>query len=269
MVEYVLATKFYNEKKQLPELVANIASQTLKPKLVLFLDDGSMDSSADIAVEAAKKHGLAFHVVSMPMKEKGNLDTLGRIWTKAQPLLRDLAKQVKYFATIDVDTTVTPSYFCDMIDYLEKNPSIGVVAGQAKNMQKRTFPMFAGKVFRSSIIRTIDKYWDISIDSFINVKALKMGYTLKILDVPVSTPETHLRTSKGKFRAGRLAYYAGTSFFYVLMKGILKFDAQYLRGYWSEKSRGTWRTTDSDIIEYYSNEFTRRILSFVRKALSL
>ena len=269
LVGYILATKFYNEEKQLGEFIQNVANQKLKPKTMVFLNDGSIDASEDIVQSVAKKHDLKFIIISMPKKKKGNLDTLGRIWTKAQPTLKMLSEDAKYFATIDVDTRVTPSYFSDMIEYLEANPSIGVVAGQAHNEPKRTFPMFTGKVFRSSIIKVIDEYWDISIDSFINVKALKMGYTLKILDVPVNTPKTHLLTAKGKYRAGRLAYYAGTSFLYVLMKGILKFDAQYLRGYWSEKSRGTWKTTDPDIIEYYGNEFTRRILSFVRKALSL
>lgn len=269
MVEYILATKFYNERKQIPRLIANIAAQTVRPKIIVFLDDGSIDSSADIAADEATKFGLDFEIVSMPPKKKGNLDTLGRIWTKAQPLLRNLAKDAKYAATIDVDTTVEPSYFGDMIDYLEDHPSIGVVAGQAKYEAKRTFPMFTGKVFRSAILNKIDRYWDISIDSFINVKALRMGYKLDILDVPVDTPKTHLRTPKGRFRMGRLAFYSGTSFFYILLKGILKFDAQYLRGYWSERSRGTWVCDNSDIREYYGDEFRRRIITITKRALSL
>ncbi|MHA2404142.1 MAG: glycosyltransferase [Candidatus Kariarchaeaceae archaeon] len=261
MVEYILATKFYNEQDQLPRLIANIAAQTVKPKMIVFLDDGSVDSSADIAVKEATKHGLDFQVISMPVKIKGNLDTLGRIWTRAQPILKELSKNVEYFATIDVDTKVEPSYFRDMIIYLETYPSIGVVAGQAQHQPKRTFPMFTGKVFRSTILMSIDEYWDISIDSFINVKALKMGYKLKILDVLVDTPETHLRGTKGRFRSGRLAYYAGVSLLYVLAKGILKLDAQYLRGYWSECTRGIWRSEDEDIREFYGNLFRNRLLS--------
>ncbi|MBY8998068.1 MAG: glycosyltransferase family 2 protein [Candidatus Thorarchaeota archaeon] len=267
MAEYIIATKFYNEENQLPCLIENIATQKVRPMIVVFLDDGSVDSSANIAMSEATKHGLDFQIVSMPAKKKGNLDTLGRIWTKAQPLLRDLSKNVEYIATIDVDTTVEPQYFGDMINYLETYPSIGVVAGQAQHEPKRTFPMFSGKVFRSTILKKIDKYWDISIDSFINVKALKMGYKLKILDVPVNTPETHLRTSKGRFRSGRLAYYTGTSLFYVLAKGILKFDAQYLRGYWSEWTRGIWQSKDEDIREYYGNLFRLRLLSMVKRIL--
>ncbi|MFW9805150.1 MAG: glycosyltransferase [Candidatus Thorarchaeota archaeon] len=267
MVEYILATKFYNEKEQISGLVENIAGQTLRPKTFIFLDDGSLDDSASIAANEAKKCGLDFQVISQPKKQKGNLDTLGRIWTKAQPTLKEISKDVRYFATIDVDTRVDSSYFGNMIEYLEANPSVGVVAGQARNEPKRTFPMFAGKVFRSSVIQSIDKYWEISIDSFINVKALKMGYKLKILEVPVDTPKTHLQTPKGRLRSGRLAYYVGTSFLYVLSKGILKRDSQYLRGYWSERSRGTWVSTDPDILEYYGNEFKRRILTLTSRLL--
>ena len=269
LADYILATKFYNEEIKLPLLIENIAAQKFRPKFVVFLDDGSSDSSADIVEKEATNHGLDFRIVSMPKKKKGNLDTLGRVWTKAQPLLKELAKDVEYFATIDVDTTIEPSYFGGMISYLEDHPTIGVVAGQARAEPKRTFPMFSGKVFRSTILKMIDEYWDVSIDSFINVKALKMGYQLKILDVPVDTPKTHLRTSKGRFRFGRLAYYIGTSYMYVLSRGILKLDAQYLRGYWSEWSRGTWFTTDSDIREYYGNLFKRRIIAVVKRGLSL
>lgn len=269
MKEYILITKFYNGEAQLPRLIENIRSQTVKPKIFVFLNDGSMDRSAEIVAQEATKHGLDFRIISMPVKKKGNLDTLGRIWTRAQPLLKELSKDVEYFATIDVDTTLAPAYFQYMIDYLERHQSIGVVAGQAIHEPKRTFPMFTGKVFRSAILRKINRYWDISADSFINVKALKMGYKLTILNVPVNTPATHLHTPKGKYRSGRLAYYSGTSLLYVLAKGVLKLNAQYLRGYWSEWTRGTWICTDSEIREYYGDEFKRRIISFVRRALSL
>jgi cellulose synthase/poly-beta-1,6-N-acetylglucosamine synthase-like glycosyltransferase len=269
-VDYILATKFYNEQNQLPGLIANIAAQAVPPKTVVFLDDGSVDSSAEIAAKEATSHGLEFRIVSMPVKKKGNLDTLGRVWTKAQPLLKELSKNVEYFATLDVDTRVEPSYFKDMISYLETHPSIGVVAGQAQHQPKRTFPMFAGKVFRSAILNSIDEYWDISIDSFINVKALKMGYKLSILDgMKVETPISHLQTKKGKFRAGRLAFYSGSDLLYVLTKGILLHDAQYLRGYWSESSRGTWRCQDEEILEFFSGQFKRRMLNYVKKALRL
>jgi glycosyltransferase involved in cell wall biosynthesis len=270
MVGYILITKFYNERTRLPSLIRNISNQTLKPRVFVFINDGSNDDSAKIAAEEAKKYGMKFEIVSMPPKAKGNLDTLGRAWNKAQPLLYILLQDVKYAATTDVDTLFPETYFEDMISYLEKHPDVGVVAGQVKDQPKRTFPMFTGKVFRADVIRNIKKYWEVSADSFINVKALNKGYRLAILDsVTVESSATHLHTWKGRFRQGRLAYYTGTSFSYVILKGLTKRDPQYLRGYWSERSRRIWRCHDEEVLAYYRNEFKRRLLGLVKRGLHL
>ena len=157
-----------------------------------------------------------------------------------------------------------------MISFLESHGEIGVVAGHVAGEPKRTFPMFTGTVFRASIIRSIRKYWDVSVESFIAVKALKMGYRLEIReDMKVKSPPTHLRTWKGRYRSGRLAYYTGTSLIYVIMKGISKLDAQYLRGYWSERSRGIWQTDDDDILEYYKSLHMQTLMNIVRRTLRL
>ena len=259
-------TKFYNEQEQLPLLIDNIAQQTSKPKVFVFVDDGSIDNSKEVAIEAAKKHGLHYEIVQMNKKQKGNLDTLGRAWTKAQPLIKELSTQVPYVATADVDTRFPKFYFERMIDYLKRNPKVGVVAGQVAGSPRRTFPMFTGKVVRSDVIQFIDKYWDISIDSFLNVKALKLGYEIRVLDeMKVKSPPSHLPSKKGRYRAGRLAYYSGVALSYVMLKGILQFDAQYLRGYWSERRRGTWRSDDDDIQDYYGNLLKHRLLAFAKK----
>jgi glycosyltransferase involved in cell wall biosynthesis len=263
-------TKFYNEQEQLPLLIENIAQQTMKPKVFVFVDDGSTDNSHDVAAEAARKHGFRYKIVQMKKKQKGNLDTLGRAWTKAQPLIKKLSMQVSYVATTDVDTRFPKFYFRRMIEYLENNPLVGVVAGQIAGTRKRTFPMFTGKIVRTEVIQVIDRYWDISIDSFLNVKALKLGYTLKVLnEMKVESPPSHLRSKRGRYRAGRLAYYAGIALSYVILKGILQFDAQYLRGYWSEWTRGAWQSKDNDIRDYYGNLLRNRLLALVKQLIRM
>ena len=270
MAEYILATKFYNEEEQLPNLIANIANQSLKPTAILFVDDGSTDRSSDVASKTAKKFGIRYEIVSMPEKQKGNLDTLGRAWTQAQPTFKKLSQNVGYVATSDVDTIFPPRYFEEMLAFMDANPRIGVVSGQISGAPLRSFPMFTGKVVRSEVIQAIDKYWDISIDSFLNVKALKLGFALKILDhMLVEAPLSHLRTKKGRFRAGRLAYYAGITPTYAILKALLQRDTGYLRGYWLECFHKKWRCDDPDILDYYQNEFKRKTLAFVKKALRL
>ena len=121
--------------------------------------------------------------------------------------------------------------------------------------------MFTGKVVRSNIVKHINSYWDVSIDSFLNIKALKLGYDLRILDeMQVDSPISHLRTKKGRFRAGRLAHYGGINPLYALSKALAGFDSQFLRGYWFEFFKGTWRCTDEDILDYYQKEFVRKMI---------
>ena len=270
MADYVLITKFYNERVRLPLLIRNISAQTLRPKVFVFFNDGSNDGSGDVAEEEATRFGLECAVVTMPPKAKGNMDTLGRVWNKAQPLLLELLQDIPYAATTDVDTLFPACYFEDMISYLESHQDVGVVAGHVVGEPRRTFPMFTGTVFRARIITAIKKYWEVSTESFISVKALKMGYKLKIREeMKVKSPPTHLRTWKGRFRAGRLAYYTGTSLTYVIMKGISRRDPQYLRGYWSERSRGIWQSEDEDILRYYGSLHLRTLMAFVRRTLRL
>ncbi len=270
MAEYVLVTKFYNERESIPRLLMSIVEQTLKPKLFIFIDDGSTDDSADIAGNEASRLGLDFVVVSMPMKPKGNLDTLGRAWNKAQPKIIAATKDAKYVAMTDVDTLFPKDYFETMVRFMEKNPRVGVVAGQISGQPKRTFPMFTGKVVRSVIIRKIENYWDISVDSFVNVKALQYGFELHIMDgVEVRARISHLQTKKGRFRAGRLAYYSGVRPLYAIVKAVVRHDSQFLRGYWTEVFRGTWRCNDQAILYYYRGELRRKLMALVRKTLRL
>lgn len=258
--KYILATKYYNERELLPRLIKNIAAQTLKPVCIVLIDDGSIDGSTNAGVRMAKEENLDVEVVSMPKKKKGSLDTLGFAWNKAQPLLRDLAGETQYMAMADVDTRFPQDYFEKAIGFMDSNPSVGVVSGQVANEKRRHFPMFTGKVVRSEIIQRIDRYWDISVDSFINIKALKMGYDIAVIDdLEVESKPSHLMTSEGSFRAGRIAYYAGINPTYAIIKGLSKLDSDYLRGYWYEYQRGVWRCKDEDIRQYYSNELNRKL----------
>lgn len=264
-----MVTKFYNESKNLTLLVRNISKQKHRPIKIIFIDDGSIDGSGRIAQQAASAHGFDSILISMPHKSKGNLDTLGRAWNKAQPVIKQEAENVDYFALADVDTRFPQYYFGHLITFLENNPQVGVVSGQIKGEKKRSFPMFTGKVVRCGVMKAIDKYWDISVDSFINVKALKLGYQLKVLDnVQVCASRSHLTAESGRIRAGRLAYYAGVKPIYAVLKGIAELDSNFLRGYWSEFCRGTWQTTDEDILEYYQGEFLRKGIRLISNLFS-
>lgn len=252
----------------MPLLIANIAEQSVKPGIIIFIDDGSNDDSAAVVQKEASKFNLSYKIVSMPVKAKGNLDTLGRAWTEAQPTIKEALSDIPYFATVDVDTRFQTNYFEFMLNFLDNHPKIGVVAGQVAGAPRRTFPMFTGKVVRSDVVRYINKYWDISIDSFLNIKALKLGYSLRILDnMLVESPMSHMQSKKGRYRAGRLAYYGGTNPLYAITKALSQIDTEFLRGYWFEFYKGTWRCDDEDILNYYRSEFTRKAIRMIKKTI--
>ncbi|MBD3404615.1 MAG: glycosyltransferase [Candidatus Lokiarchaeota archaeon] len=259
---YIVILKFYNEEKNLRKVIDNISLQTLPPTKFLFLNDGSNDDSESIVKQAANEYGIDFEIVSMPPKKKGNLDKIGRIWNKARDTIVRLSEETDYFALSDSDNLFPKDYFETVIDYMNDDDQLGVIAPEIKGAPRQTFPMFCGKVIRSIIMKKIKHYWDISADSLINIKALQYGYKIEILrDIEIDAPPSHLQTDKGKYRSGRLAYYAGFHPVYVLAKALLKRDQQYLQGYFSELIRGTWRCQDEFVRNYYHNKIKDWIAS--------
>ena len=55
-----IVTPAKNEAKNIPRLVENMAAQTKRPDLWIFINDGSTDSTVDVFNEEIKKHSTAF-----------------------------------------------------------------------------------------------------------------------------------------------------------------------------------------------------------------
>jgi glycosyltransferase involved in cell wall biosynthesis len=263
--EYIVVCNFFNEEGSLPSFLKDLSKQTIQPYLIFLINDGSSDKSGVVAAETAEELDFPYCLAEFPPKAKGNLDTIGRTWTIVQKKIHELLSDVNFLAIADVDNTFPPDYFEKAIAYLKDNPKVGVVSGVHEGGSIRHIPMGGGKVARAEVIKSFDRYWDIAPDSFINVKALKLGFDLRVLqDIKVISPPSFMYTRKsGRFRNGRISYYAGTGPVYAILRGIVSKGSEYLRGYWQEWSRGRWRCDDQDILEYYESEFLRKIMQFV------
>ncbi len=261
--DYILVTNIWNEKENIEQTFDWISMQTKKPRIWLWIDDGSADGSKnEIERCQTKLPETEFWVESMPSKTIGNLDTIGVAYQKILPALIKKIDQsgVEYFAVMDVDTEPCPNYFPRLIWLLERYQKIGVVAGiPLGEVGKRRvkLPMGGGKVVRWSIVRQIQEYWDIAPDTLLNIKALARGYTLRTFRVPLrlERPTTGF-SSKGVFRLGRLNYYVGRPFWAVFFRALRRLflrdhGTQMMRGYLYERKRGTWNCTDPDVLKYY------------------
>ena len=252
-----MVINIWNEADNVRRLFSSVLQQSKPPDLWVWIDDGSTDNSVAIIEEQAKKSKIPVKVLRAPRKQKGNYDTIGQAWNHVLHHIKEL-EDFDYMMVSDADCVFTLDYAEKMVEFMDENPAYGVASGQVRGELRHQMPMNAGKIIRWNIVRSIDRFWDIVPDTFWNIKALSMGYSLANLkDVIVDAAPSRGFTAKGRFRFGRLMYYVGRSRLLVLLQAI-RFQLQertgaiYLQGYFTEWIRGTWRCDIEMIRNFYS-----------------
>jgi hypothetical protein len=161
---------------------------------------------------------------------------------------------------IDVDTIIPRDYFSFLAKLLDVHLDIGCVAGTIRN-ERRNDPMGSGKLCRWNIFDRAgrDGFWDLDADSFLNIKAVAMGYRLAIVDdIFVIADRSLFTTSKGHKRLGRRMHYVGQNFLVTCYRGlrmILRGENgwQHIHGWMHEAIfNRSWRCDDQDVREFYS-----------------
>jgi hypothetical protein len=257
MTRLLVVTNVWNEERRVKGIIENLTQQTLKPILWLWIDDGSQNGTYHEIITS--KTDIPIQIHSMPPKMKGNLDTIGKGFTAAMPRLID-GMEFDYMTLADVDNRYPPDYYELMCKYMDEHPKIGALAAQVRGEGKRNpdNPMGGGKIVRWNIVKRIREYWSLAPDSFLNIKARAMGYeTVSLQDYYIDSQPTDLLSSRGRFRYGRRMYYVSRHFLLLLYQAIifaLKRDAasEFLRGYWQEWNRGTWKCEDEDVKYHFS-----------------
>lgn len=252
----MILTNVWNEEDRIPDLVKIIDQQTLRPKLWFWIDDGSTDGSYDAITNA--RTTIPIKIFQMPKKIKGELDTIGIAHSQIHPIIKNL--DFDYLGIADADIILDPDYFEKMCGIMDQDPRIGTLSAQSRSDKKRNpiDPMGGGKVVRWSVIRSIDQYWDIAPDTYLNIKANAIGLkSIALQDYFIDASPTQIFTPKGRFRYGRRMFYVGRPLILVIYQA-LRFASKrdhatdYLRGYWQERSKGSWRCLDPDVKYHYS-----------------
>jgi biofilm PGA synthesis N-glycosyltransferase PgaC len=263
--EYVHVTNVWNGRENIERAFRRLVRQTKLPRVWLWIDDGSVDGTSEEILRVAKMYPqFEIWLEKMPPKTKGNLNTIGRAYTAIMPRVIDRLDSlgIKYFTIQDVDTEACPNYFARVIWLMDNDPTLGACSGTVigeETALEAGMPMGGLKVVRWSIVREIRKYWTLSPDTFLNIRALKKGYQLKIWRIPVKqdTP-AYGTTEKGMFYQGQLNYFIGRPFLGVLIRAIRRvilrrYGTSMLRGYLFERVRGTWRCDDPDVTRFFGH----------------
>lgn len=277
-----LISNSWNEAAQLPELFESVAKQTLLPAIWLFIDDGSTDETPRVLEDLVVKHPqLNVRIISMPRKEKGNLDTLGIVIKKA---LRTLTEHYDYYVKLDVDTRMPPHYFEEITKRFEQDPKLMVASGVLvvngkPEPNRRKFARGSGIVIRGWFFeRFISDIPDVTIEAWINTKARFHGYKTRQFDdlVLIQTRPTTQLTARGSFRNGRLSYYFNYNFIIVLAKALAyallrKNGSAILKGYWYTWHQG-WKIKDPEIKFYYSRyifvDYAKLVVERIREQIT-
>lgn len=113
----------YNGEKYLPETIDSILNQTFKDFEFIIINDGSTDKTAKILTSYDDPRIRIFNQENMGL-------------TKSLNRAISLAKG-EYIARMDADDISYPERLKKQVDYLNKNPDIGLVGSKYIRIDKR------------------------------------------------------------------------------------------------------------------------------------
>ena len=221
---YILMTAAHNEARFLPDTIASVLAQTVRPRAWIIVSDRSTDETDRIATAAAEAHGfIRFLRFENPLPRSPH-PMGGTSWKKVSALRAGLATlddvdPTDYIGNLDADVTFAPAYYATLMERMQANPDLGIAGGFIYNASDgREWPYFANpevvggpsQFFRREAWQQIDGYvpWG-QEDAIAQMMARMHGWRVRSFD---DLRVLHHKTAKeksrnplrGKFHAGKM-----------------------------------------------------------------
>jgi poly-beta-1,6-N-acetyl-D-glucosamine synthase len=278
MKTYGAITPARDEEKFLPGLIESMVSQTCLPIRWIIIDDGSADSTAALADEAARRRQWisVHHVRRVGERQAGGETAVQRflapaLWADCDVIFR-----------VDADITFGATFVESTLAEFDRDPALGVAAGtlyerERDGWREMRTPRFhtrgAIKMYSYACLRAIGGIeaglgWD-TIDE---AHAAMLGFTTR------SFRHIHARHHRpqgraggvlhGRLAAGQAAYQCGYSpvfmaarvlrhvFAWPTVLGAAWLAAGYLEGY----LRGKRRAASPELVRFIRRQQVRRLL---------
>jgi len=128
MPKIVVVTPCRNEEQFLPDLVACMEAQTLRPVEWIIVDDGSTDGTAKIARAAAARHRW---IRSFSRTDRGTRSVgPGVVETFYHGYERLVTRDWGYLCKLDADIRLPAGYFEALLEYFDRDPVLGEASGK-------------------------------------------------------------------------------------------------------------------------------------------
>lgn len=128
-MEYVAVSTVRNEEKYIEYALKSLFNQTIKPKLCVIIDDGSIDRTPDILKEypviVIRKNDERYFLGSYNMQ---------RALMLGVNKINELYPDWKYLFKFDADTYLNEKDYIErLLELIEKNNKCGICSGNIKN----------------------------------------------------------------------------------------------------------------------------------------
>lgn len=220
-----IAIPFYNAEKYLGEAINSVLNQTYSEYVLLLIDDGSTDSSLEIANNFAKKDSR------IEVFSDGENRNLGYRLNQIPTLCN-----TKYLVRMDADDIMHPDKIRRQFEVLERNPEIDVLGTNAYVIDENS------KVFGQRLKKSETEI--VKVSSFIHPTI--MAKTEWFLNNPYDVDAVRMEDTE-------LWYRCKNKYIFCILTETLFFYREFGSDYY-KKCFATYRSRDY-ILSKYKDKF--------------
>ena len=272
MSDYSILMPMRNEISSIRKALDNIAEQSVLPRKLYVLDDGSTDGSSEVVEEYADKYGWIVHIT---MPDRG-FDQVGKgVAVVLNHGVRECIADCppEYLAKVDADLVLPPDYFERLIDEMKSNPAMAVCAGHpftyenGKRMLERHgdhFPTGTARLYRFEMLKEIGFFVEsVGWDTVDLLRFQLRGYDVRTIHTIEHHHVRRMGTRNGyidgMIRDGRNAFLTGYVPFVFFCRAVynVRYKPYLLRtlcmlwGYFSTLVKNPPRVVDQEEFEFH------------------
>ncbi len=275
-MDYILVTPVRNEADNIQRLITCVASQVVRPKYWLIMNDNSTDESLSIITKASNNYdyitlwnlepaerdlGWRYHrIMSRGFKKAiTDCDVLGVRWSLIGVLDGDI-----FFKDND--------YYSKLISEFVSSKKLGIASGEVSSKQNNGFvidrnkyrlPRGANRLINRECYQEIGGYpEEPCADSIMRIKAVHFGYNCAVFDHLVAYQSRLTTANRNDYGSGKyvasVKYYLNYSFTYFILKTInyffslrFKFAIGFFINYLRLRIEGREKISDPIVSKYF------------------